>query len=270
MENLIFSAFGDELTASFRDQLVGLKEYGIHHIEPRGIDGKNISTLTDSELQELRKTLDQEGCGVSAIGSPIGKYSLDEDLSIHLEDYERVIRAAKILGTNKIRMFSFFIPKGENPRKYRDRVFKGIDVLLNRAVRENLLLCHENEHGIYGDTMKFVYDPCNFIYADEDNRAAFSALKPWVEYLHIKDATKEKAICPAGEGIGYIPEILGELKQQNRDIFLTLEPHLRVFTGLNDLSSNHEEILMRYQYPTAKEAFTAAVNGLFSVVNNLK
>ncbi len=282
MANFLISAFSDEYSPMFSEQLEGMKKLGIGYIEPRGIDKNNVSVLSDAALEDARRMMDEAGIGVSAIGSPIGKITLEDDFDAYMAQFDQIMRAAEILGTKRIRMFSFFIPEGENPRKYRDAVLSKLDVLISRAVKRNILLCHENESRIYGDKleecvdlmeqfgtdMKFVFDPCNFIHADVDTWEAYKALKPWIEYVHIKDATAEKAICPAGEGIGHIREILADCKSLDRDMFVTLEPHLRVFDGLNNLS-NMDDIVMRYQYNSSQEAFTAAYDALQAIIKSL-
>ena len=50
MRKYILSAFADEYAASFDEQLAALSRFGIAYIEIRGVDGKNISTLTDEEI----------------------------------------------------------------------------------------------------------------------------------------------------------------------------------------------------------------------------
>ena len=46
MATFRFSAFADEYSPNFDEQIKGLLENGIHLIEPRGIDGVNISDIT--------------------------------------------------------------------------------------------------------------------------------------------------------------------------------------------------------------------------------
>ena len=49
-------------------------------------------------------------------------------------------------------MFSFYIPQGEEPEKYRDEVFRRLERMVELARKNDVLLVHENEKGIYGDT----------------------------------------------------------------------------------------------------------------------
>ena len=119
------------------------------------------------------------------------------------------------------------------------------------AWSENVVLLHENEKGIYGDiasrcaeimeelycdNFKAVFDPANFVQCGEKTREAFDMLKPYVEYMHIKDALSESGkVVPSGLGDGALEYILGGLRQKGYDGFLSLEPHLGSFEGLKDL-----------------------------------
>jgi len=79
MATFRFSAFADEYSKDFDEQIKGLLENDLHLIEPRGIDGTNISDLTSEKAMEVKSKLDAAGIGISALGSPIGKIKLDDD-----------------------------------------------------------------------------------------------------------------------------------------------------------------------------------------------
>ena len=61
------SGFADEIDDDFENQLKGLKENCIEYIEVRGVNGKNISVLNQSEMDEAKNLLDTYGFKVSAI-----------------------------------------------------------------------------------------------------------------------------------------------------------------------------------------------------------
>ena len=66
MTEWLLSAFADEAGGGIADQIRALRENGLTHIEPRGLDEGNISEYTPSQCRELRKILDDGGIGVSA------------------------------------------------------------------------------------------------------------------------------------------------------------------------------------------------------------
>ena len=67
------SGFSDEITSDVNEQFRVLNKLNIGYFEPRGIDGKNVSALTDEEAAELKEKMDSYGIKASSIGSPIGK-----------------------------------------------------------------------------------------------------------------------------------------------------------------------------------------------------
>jgi sugar phosphate isomerase/epimerase len=54
-------------------------------------------------------------------------------------------------GTLIIRVFSFFIPAGEPPGRYREQVIDRMGALATAAESHGVILAHENEKEIYGD-----------------------------------------------------------------------------------------------------------------------
>ena len=93
------SAFADEYCDSFAGQVKAMKDFGIGYIEVRFVDKKNVSTLTDSEVYEAKKILDEYGVKISSIGSPLGKINLKDNFEEHLALTKRVFEIAKILDT---------------------------------------------------------------------------------------------------------------------------------------------------------------------------
>lgn len=281
MAEFVLSAFADEYSPKFDEQLEGLKKNGVGFIEIRGVDGTNVADLTDEQLKEVRAKLDAAGIGVSSIGSPIGKIKVYDEFEPHLEKLERCISAAKILGTPNIRMFSFYIPEGKTREECRPEVMRRLGVMLDIARKAGVVLCHENEKGIYGDSpetcldinnefggeMKLIFDPANFIECGcEPFPHGYGLLGDRIYYMHIKDATAEKMIAPAGKGVGRIPEIIADLdKKRDGKIFLTVEPHLRVFAGLAGLETD-EKTKMPNTYETSAEAFGAAVDAIKAII----
>ena len=282
MAKFELSAFTDEYSPDFAKQIEGMKKHGIKYTEIRGVNGKNISEITLDEAKEVKKMLDAEGLAVWSVGSPLGKIKLTDNMDKHVDLTKHVCEIANVIGTERIRVFSFYVPDTSNISPYRTQVFDWMGRMLDASKPYGVMLCHENEKGIYGekvegcadifntfgDGYKCIFDPANFVQADVNTYPdAFSVLGDRIEYMHIKDALADKSIVPAGQGIGKIPEILGELdKKRDGTVVLTLEPHLRVFSGLDKLEAegNTTEIVNRFA--TSEEAFAAAVSALRSII----
>ena len=255
MSRFILSAFADEIDPMLTTQMDVLDQHGIKYIEMRGVNGKSLVQYTLEEVKEFKKQLDARGFKISAIGSPIGKIRITEDFESHLELFRHTVEIAKILETQYIRMFSFFIPEGENPEVYRAEVMNRWNQFIKAAQGTGLILLHENEKGIYGDTaercldlletmncncMKAIFDPANFVQCGvKTYPEAFELLKEHIVYMHIKDALYEDhSVVPSGYGDGRVKDILTELKNRGFEGFLSLEPHLADFAGFAALEPN--------------------------------
>lgn len=241
------SAFADEVTENFLEQVKYLAGEHVSYIEPRFINKKNIMDLTKDELSEAKKMIQDHGLKVSAIGSPIGKVKLDEPFEPHLDKFKHAVDLAILFETPYIRMFSYYAPEGQNIDDYRDQVMERMAAKIEVLSDVNVTMVHENEANIYGHTaeqcvdiiktidspkLRLVYDPANFVWGEKilDNvESCWPVMKPYVVHIHIKDwklGTEDVGSMP-GEGDGQIKELLAELAALNYDGCLTMEPHLQ-------------------------------------------
>ena len=280
MAKFILSAFADEAGDTLSAQIAALQRNGIGYIEPRAIDKKGVIFKTDEQLKEIRRELDDGGIRVSSIGSPIGKYSIDEPLAPHLDDLKRAFNSAHMLGTKLIRMFSFFVPQ-DRLAEYRNEVMDRLSVMLEMAKAEGITLCHENESKIYGqmpnevaDLLKTlpdlagIFDPANYRMNGADAAEGIDVTLPSFKYMHVKDAIfAEQAIVPAGEGEGKIAEAINKIdRHTDNAVFLSVEPHLRIFSAY--ASIDEHELKGRHTFATSGEAFDFAVAALKNVLRS--
>ena len=266
-------AFADEAGEALETQIAAMRRNGLLGLEARNIDGKNACDLPTEKLREVRKRLDDAGFAVFSMGSPIGKIDIEkDDFAAHLERYKRTIEAAHILGTDKIRLFSFFMPKGKDPAMYKDEVIDRLGQFVEIAQSEGVSACHENEKGIFGDiadrcaqllyalpALCAVFDPANFVQCGQDTWAAWELLHDRVRYMHIKDALWDGSVVPVGKGDGNVKKIVSAYVAAGGTDF-TVEPHLKVFKGLADLEKKGDEskVGKAFVYATNDEAFDAA------------
>jgi len=257
MSKFTLSAFADEIDENLKIQMDVLEGFGINHMEMRGVNGKNITQHSSDEIKEIKRQLDDRGFRISAIGSPIGKIKITDPFSPHLDLFKHTMEIANILGTKYIRIFSFFIPKGADPREYRNEVIDRVGRFIDAARESGLILLHENEKDIYGDTaercldlltalktdsFRATFDPANFVQCDvETYPAAYELLKDYIEYVHIKDALYcDHSVVPSGLGDGRVKEVLTALAEKGFEGFLSLEPHLGNFKGFSDLEQRSD------------------------------
>ena len=268
------SAFADEAGNSLDEQIAALTGNGIRYIEPRNIDGKGILDHTEESLASIKEKLDAAGIKVGSLGSPIGKYDITADFDSYLVTFEKALRACEILGTKKMRMFSFFVEQ-DKLEEHRDEVIRRLQVMVKLATERGITLCHENESRIYGqmpkevddlmdsvEGLKAIFDPANYRMNDGDVMAGIEATLKNFAYLHIKDAVYEtQTILPAGEGEGRIADVINIVNEKvDGEVMLTLEPHLAIFSAY--ASIDEHELKGKYVFKTNREAFDFATNTL--------
>jgi sugar phosphate isomerase/epimerase len=236
------SAFADEISADPVEQLDVLAEHGIRHVEFRSIHGTNVLDLADAQHQEFRSLLRARGVTLSAIGSPIGKIAITEAFEPHLARFAHAIELAHFYEEPRIRIFSYYLPRDEEPEKYRDEVLRRMATKARIAEQRGVVLLLENERYIYGDTADRVldileqvnspalghaFDPANYVEVAQPIEAAWAKLKKQTIHFHVKDYDPAlKKNVPAGQGAGQIPELVADAVASGYSGFCTLEPHL--------------------------------------------
>lgn len=239
----VLSGFADEISPEPGEQLATLAAESITHLEFRSAWSVNVADLSGHQLAGFRRALDDAAVRVSAIGSPIGKVAIGEPIAPELERMRRIAGIAHEFGTTIVRVFSFFIPEGEPPARYRQRVIDQMAALALIAEEHGLVLAHENEKEIYGDlpercadlitavgspALRATFDPANFVQCGvRPYRDGYPLLRPYLVYLQVKDALAATGeVVPAGQGDGELRETLAALAGDGFDGFVSIEPHL--------------------------------------------
>jgi sugar phosphate isomerase/epimerase len=240
---VILSGFADEISPDPQAQLATLAAESISHLELRSAWSVNVADFTGEQRAAFRAAVDGAGVRVSAIGSPIGKIPVGAPLAPELDRMRRVADVAGELGTTIVRIFSFFIPAGEPPERYRSQVIDRLGALAQVAEERGLTLAHENEKEIYGDVpdrcadlitavgspaLRATFDPANFVQCGvRPFTEAYPLLRPHLVYLQVKDALAATGeVVPAGQGDGELRETLAALGEEGFAGFMSLEPHL--------------------------------------------
>ncbi len=242
---LKITGFADEISSDAREQIATLQAENIKYLEFRGVWGQNVLALPKDKLREYRRMLDDAGIRVSAIGSPVGKIKISEPFEPELERFKHSLDVADLMGAQYVRIFSYYLPKGDDPAKYRDEVLRRMKAKVDAGQGAPFTLFNENESELYGQApercLEIIehcggrkrliqcFDPANFVVQRIDPLKAWAILKNVTGYFHIKDWTlpPNAHSAPAGEGDGCIPEILRDaVLNHGYDGFLSLEPHL--------------------------------------------
>jgi len=165
------SAITDEIGLTPEDALVFAKQYGLRWIELRNIPGskpaKEYAFATEAELKLAASTFAQNGLKISFINTPLLKFAWpgtepsrskpesEEAKARRLasdqkrwerreEDLSNAVSAAKILGCDKIRVFTG--SRVADPQSLLPRVARELNALLPIAEKEKVHLLVENEN----------------------------------------------------------------------------------------------------------------------------
>jgi sugar phosphate isomerase/epimerase len=133
-------------------------EFGLHWIELRSIDGKNLVDLNDQEIAAAKKILAKYSLKVSDIASPLFKVPLPGAKSEvgkvdqfggattyakQAEVMEKCVHLAKSFGTDRVRCFDF--ERLSDPKPYLPEIREQLRKAAARMAKDNLILLLENE-----------------------------------------------------------------------------------------------------------------------------
>lgn len=194
---------------------LGLQYYSIRFIDVGG-GIKNVMKLTLAEIQKVRTLQNDYGLNVSSIGSPIGKVKLQDvedgtknaytPIKKYLqEDVAKVCEIAHAFETKLIRGFSFYHPKGSDPKDHLPQAVDQLGQIAEACHRSDLTFGLEVEANLIGQNghllaeiyrqvnhpaMVLVFDAANIIvqgYSPLELFEQYEAMKPGLGWMHIKD-----------------------------------------------------------------------------------
>lgn len=290
MDHIVISGFADEIHPDLDQQLKVVKELGMHYICLRAADGKGIADYTLEEFQQnIQPRLEEAGVKISSLGSPIGKIDIDDQAAYEkqLQQLDTLCRICNSCGCRYIRMFSFWMPKDRNPDDFTEQVIEKLAGFAKVAEKYDVILIHENEKEIYGDIarrckvildrlasphFKAAFDFANFVQCGEDTAQCWELLKEHVVYIHIKDAAKgnnENVLC--GTGDGQIPQLLKKIiREDGYQGFLTLEPHLVLFSTLQSLETEDaSKVISHNKAKDGAEGYAMQYHALMDILNTI-
>jgi len=194
---------------------LGLQYYSLRFIDV-GEGVKNVMKLSKKEIQQIRHLEDEYGLNVSSIGSPIGKVKLKDvddgtknafvPFKKYLaDDVKRVCELAHAFETKLIRGFSFYHPKGTDPKAHLPQVVDQLGQIAEAVHRSDLTFGLEIEANLVGQTgdlladiqkqvkhpaMMLIFDAANILcqgYTAAEVYRQYEVMRPYVGWMHIKD-----------------------------------------------------------------------------------
>jgi sugar phosphate isomerase/epimerase len=220
--SVILSGFGDESANQKKAEqqfaafaAMGLQYYSIRFIDV-GNGVKNVMQLTKQEIVDIRHLEDEYGLNVATLGSPIGKVKLrDEDdgtknrfvpFKKYLGDeVKKACELAHAFETKLIRGFSFYHPKGTDPKAHMAQTVDQIGQIADACLRSDLTFGLEVEANLVGQNgellaeiyrkvnhpaLVLIFDAANIStqgYSPTETFEQYEKTKKGLGWMHIKD-----------------------------------------------------------------------------------
>jgi len=162
------SAISDECANCPSEAIAFARQYGLRWLELRAVPGSKQSyeAMPEPELRAAAKEFAESRVGISFLDASLLKFALPgteparrraeseeararrlrqeaERFERRLEEATRAIRAARILDTDKLRIFSF--SRVEEPAKLMPRLVQILEPMVALAAEEKVRLLVENE-----------------------------------------------------------------------------------------------------------------------------
>lgn len=269
---VILSGFADEAAnqKTAEQQFVAFAAVGLQYYSLRFIDAgngvKNVMQLTKAEIQKIRHLEDEYGLNVASIGSPIGKVKLlDADdgsknryvpFKHYLaDDVNRACELAHAFETKLIRGFSFYHPRGTDPRPHLPQVIDQLGQIAEACHRSDLTFGLEIEANLVGQNGELmaeihrkvnhpalvtIFDAGNIVtqgYSSDQVFQQYLQMKKGLGWMHIKDYRHPEPAQRTGhvdeEALKhFVPADLGDsghevILRDFRDFLPTLEKKLK-------------------------------------------
>jgi len=266
----------DEISPDLEEALDFIASYSLSYVELRTIGGKNIMSLSQSEIESAKKVIDKHHFHVSDIASPIYKWNLPEMPAVSSEKHDaynahfteqdaedllkKSFEMARFLGTEKVRIFSYW--RVEDPDKAYPFVLERLKKAAALAEQNKILLVLENEPSCNVGTGKELgrmlrdinspwlrgnWDPGNAVELNEvPYPDGYNHVRGLFSHMHIKDAAHDPKTGrthwrPVGGGV---VDFHGQFQALIKDGYhdtMSLETHYRRPDG-NKVESTRESL----------------------------
>ncbi len=266
------AVINDEISQDFEHSCkVAAHDFGLGWMELRGMWNKNITALSDKEVADAKKILDEHKLQVTDLASPLFKvdfpgapisksperphdeFHAQQDPSAQDKVLERLIVLSKAFGTDRIRCFDYW--RLEDPGPFRAAMNAKLRDAAERCRKAGLTLMLENEQACNTATgpeaaATLAAVPNIALNWDPGNAASVGA-KPFpdgykllpknrIMHCHAKDvkfgADGKPNWAPVGGGV---VDWVGQLEALKRDGYrygLSLETHWKSGNGPEDSS----------------------------------
>lgn len=260
--SLGIGTISDKIDMNFAHALEVMEGMNLDNVEIESVWNKTIEDIDNSEIQKVKKILNQSSLTVSVISSTLflmcplikkGEEPKDWEsdfiskhgsYSEHLKHLKECFKLCKELESNVIRIFGFrkqkdielsndilvekIVEKLEKPVRLAEEA--GVTLALENCPYSYLPtgnLTHKVVSAIDSQALKLIWDPGNTLKTGEDPHSEYSQIKEDIIHLHFKNRIREEGEyihVPLRKGIIDYSKLSRNLIEDDYQGTISLEP----------------------------------------------
>lgn len=284
------TGFTDEASSDLDKQIQVTKALGWEYLSARTMGSANIHEISDREFDQVCEQLENAQIKVAEFGTLIGSWSksIESDWDITLAEVNRCIPRMQKLGVKYARIMSYAQQDWGEDQMEQER-FRRLREIVARFQDAGLQALHENcmnWGGFSADHtlrlldevpgLQLVFDTGNPVFQRDRSKPEpfpwqnayefYQKVKHAIAHIHVKDgimhaAEGEPEYTFAGEGKAHLDLIMSDLKREDYQGFIAIEPHMGTVFHLKDEEENADEKRIYELYRTYGERFEARYFG---------
>lgn len=252
------SGLADEAADGMDGQIAAHRELGWSALELRLLNGKQFASaaVTDDEFARAQDAIENAGMRVSGFASAIGNWSrpINGDFAVDLADLRVLIPRMHRAQTRFVRTMGW-MQAGTSDQAWRDEGIRRYRELAKLAADADIVLLHENCEGWGGTSpanarafleavdhpnVRYLFDIGNTVSYGLPTLPFYEAVKPFIAYVHVKDARrnpaggKSGAFTYPGQGDALVREVLADLLRTGYTAGVSIEPHVASIVHLGE------------------------------------
>lgn len=252
---MILTGFTDEASSDVLKQIQVTKELGWQYLSARTMGEANIHEISEEAFETVCEQLELYDLKIAEFGTLIGSWSkkIDSDWEITLAEINRCIPRMQRLNVKFARVMSYAQNEWGKDQAEKER-FRRMREIVARFKDAGLEALHENcmnWGGFSADhtlrlldevpDLRLVFDTGNPVFQRDRSQAEpspwqsafefYKKIKHAIAHIHVKDGIMhsekgEPEYTFAGEGSAEIDKIFNDLKKENYQGFVAIEPHM--------------------------------------------
>ncbi|MEO1258909.1 MAG: sugar phosphate isomerase/epimerase [Bacteroidota bacterium] len=269
------TGFTDEAANDLDGQIKVTKALGWEYLSARTMGLKNIHDISEKKFEAVCEKLKNAKIKVAEFGTLIGSWGkeIESDWAITLGEVNRCIPRMQKLNVKYARIMSY-AQKPWGTEQFEKERFKRLNEIVKRFADAGLQAMHENcmnWGGFSADHtlrlldevpgLKLVFDTGNPVFQRDRSKPEphpwqnafefYKKVKHAVVHIHIKDGIMqeengEPEYTFAGAGEAKLSDILADLKKENYQGFIAMEPHMGKVFHLKEQKNDPEFIYNIY------------------------